>query len=458
MNNFSANAVFDKRIAIALALVAAVALLLVNEGAYWQSKNAMDTLVNMGSSRIAIQRLTENLINAESAQRGFALTGKESLLNDLGKANSAIKESFAQLAQGHATQPSFMAALALARARIEARLALVSRGVALRRDGKLDEAITLVMQNDSTMELVQSLDNELLALEDVSREQRRETVYRSLLIARVGIAALIALGLAILLQYMRQARALSQHQEQLKTIEQTKHTDLQAQVALRTAELTDLTRYLLINREDERSRLARNLHDDLGGLLTSAKLDVARIKTRMAKSAPDSLELLAHLVTTLNDCVALGRNIIENLRPSALDNLGLVATLEILAREFGENSGIDTQCALEPVTLSASAELMVYRVVQEALTNIARYASARRVTISLRIRQGHPNQHPNRQMHPQMELSVRDNGRGFDTTQKPGAAYGLLGMRYRVEAEGGTLSVISAPGAGTQVLVTLTLP
>ncbi len=441
----SAKVGFDKRIAITLAMLAALLLVLINEGAYWQSKSAMDALVAKGSSRIAILKLTENLINAESSQRGYALTGEDSLLKDLARANSAMVLSFTQLSQDHSGQPQYMAALARARSKIEARLALLSRGVTLRTEGKVAEAIALVTQNDSTMELIQSLDNELLALEDEARVERHEVVYRSLLMARIGVAALIVLGLATLLQYMRQARALHSHQNQLKEAEQAARAELQTEVTLRTTELTDLTRYLLVNREDERSRLARNLHDDLGALLTSAKLDVARIKTRMAKSAPESLDLLAHLVTTLNACVALGRNIIENLRPSALENLGLTATLEILTREFAKTSGIETRCELEPVPLSASAELMVYRVVQEALTNISRYAEASQVVVTLRA---HGNE---------MQLGVSDNGRGFDPRTKPPSAYGLRGMRFRVEAEGGTLSIVSSPGEGTQISAVMTL-
>ena len=440
-----ANVSFDKRIAIGLVVLAALLLALVNEGAYWQSKSAMDTVVDKGSSRIAILKLTENLINAESSQRGYALTGQESLLSDLAKANSDMVRSFNQLSQDHAGQTQYIDVLARTRLKIDARLELLRQAVALRGEGKVVEAIALVTRNDSTMELIQSLDNELLALEDADGVARRELVYRSLLIARIGVALAIALGLAALLQFMGQTRALREHQSQLKAVEQAARADLQAQVALRTAELTDLTRYLLVNREDERSRLARNLHDDLGGLLTSAKLDVARIKTRIAKTAPDSLELLAHLVISLNSCVTLGRNIIENLRPSALDNLGLAATLEILTSEFAKTSGIETRCELEPVALSNSAELMIYRVVQEALTNISRYAKAQLVTVSLGM-QGN-----------QIQLSVRDNGSGFDATAKRSSAYGLLGMRFRVEAEGGTLSVISSVGAGTRILATVAL-
>lgn len=442
----SATLKFDKRIAIALATVAALLLLLVNEGAYWQSRAAMDTLIAQGSSRIAIQRLMENAISAEAAQRDFVLSGDERLLRDVGKANSAVAQSFALLAQDRGGQPSFMAALDRARAKIETRLARVRQGVAMRRDGRVDDSIALVLQSNSSIDLIQSLDNELLALEDEGRTQRRETVYTSILIARVGAMTVIALGLLVLLIYMRHTGAVRKHEIQIKEAEQIARTELQTEVTLRTTELTDLTRYLLVNREDERSRLARNLHDDLGALLTSAKLDVARIKTRMAKSAPESLDLLAHLVTTLNACVALGRNIIENLRPSALENLGLTATLEILTSEFSKTSGIETHCELEPVLLSASAELMVYRVVQEALTNVSRYAKASKVTVSLRA-QGN-----------EVQLGVSDNGNGFDTRAKPPSAYGLRGMRFRVEAEGGALSVISSPGHGTQIVATVTLP
>jgi signal transduction histidine kinase len=181
----------------------------------------------------------------------------------------------------------------------------------------------------------------------------------------------------------------------------------------------------------------------LGALLTSAKLDAARIRSRLAGTAPEALERLAHLVDTLNSSIALGRRIIEDLRPSTLSNLGLVATLEILAREFAQPSGIEVHCELAHVRLKASAELVVYRVVQEAITNIAKYAKARHVWLGMAARDG------------RVEVWVRDDGIGFDTGVKPSSAYGLVGMRFRVEAEGGTMAVESAPGQGATVRVTL---
>lgn len=265
-----------------------------------------------------------------------------------------------------------------------------------------------------------------------------------LLLAGLAAIALMIISLLLLFLYWRQRSVVKKLQQELQRTVQAGRAQLETEVLLRTAQLTELTHHLQTAREDERHRLARNLHDDLGALLTSAKLDAARIKSRLADRAPEALEILAHLVATLNSGIALGRSIIEDLRPSALSNLGLVATLEILTREFGENSGVEVHCALEPVELQVSAELMVYRLVQEAMTNITKYARARHVWVTLVKDNG------------QVEVSVRDDGVGFDTSVQRRSAYGLVGMRYRVEAEGGTLTLVASPGQGTLIQVKLT--
>ena len=201
-----------------------------------------------------------------------------------------------------------------------------------------------------------------------------------------------------------------------------------------------------IQPQDKRIMAARDLHDELGSLLTSAKLDAARIRSRLAAGqAPEALERLAHLVSTLDSVIALKRRITEDLRPSALSHLGLVATLEILAREFGERSGVAVHCDLHPVALAPSCELTAYRLAQEAVNNLSKYAGAKNVWLSL-APQGH-----------QAQISVRDDGTGFDTRTLDASANGLVGMRYRVEAEGGTLSVVSAPGQGTLIRALLPL-
>lgn len=261
------------------------------------------------------------------------------------------------------------------------------------------------------------------------------------LVAGTGLVGLLALPMAL-----RRALSLQRQHERLHQRTQTETERLEALVRERTVQLTELAQHLQTAREDERQRLARDLHDELGALLTSAKLDAARIKSRLAGAAPqvgDALERLAHLVGTLDQVIALKRRIAEDLRPSALTHLGLVATLEILAGEFTRNAGVDVHCALQAVRLTPAAELTAYRLVQEAITNVSKHARARQVWLTLGMQGG------------QVVLGVRDDGVGYDTAAPLRSAYGLVGMRYRVEAEHGTLAVDAAPGRGTSIRVTL---
>ena len=307
--------------------------------------------------------------------------------------------------------------------------------------------MTLDDSDDAQLKEIRQLSDRLIALESQGATVSQNDIYRTLMLSRIGVALLSAVSLLALLMYLRQSFALERERQAVQRIVQTEHDQLEIEVRQRTAQLTELTHHLQSAREDERNRLARNLHDDLGALLTSAKLDAARIRSRLAGlgAAPQLLDLLSHLVTTLNTGISLGRSIIEDLRPSALGTLGLVATLEILVDEYALNSGVRVHAELEPVSLDGNAELMVYRLVQEALTNSSKHARASQVWVSLGIRNG------------QIEVAVRDDGAGFDTAQQSTSAYGLVGMRFRVEAEGGKLDVVSAPGQGTLIRVRIPL-
>ena len=174
-------------------------------------------------------------------------------------------------------------------------------------------------------------------------------------------------------------------------------------------------------------------------LLTAAKLDVARLKSRIDTTPPEVSERLRHLTETLNGVIALKRRIIENLRPSSLANLGLTASLEILTREFAQHSGIAVDTDLQEVDLSPALQLTVYRIVQESLTNIGKYAQARHATVRVQRHAAH------------VTVEIRDDGTGFTPGAVPAKSHGLAGMRHRVEAAGGHFAVHSQPGQGTVV-------
>jgi signal transduction histidine kinase len=429
----------------ALALLASVALIVVSETSYWQSRAAIERLTEGQHDRNALRTMHIGLLEAEIALRGYLLTGQDSTLQPFAGSVEAVTESLGELDRGYANARQLQPALVALREALKIKLHTMAQAIRLREQGQTEAAMALVAgdQRQSQMESLRTLTADLLTKDTQQREAHRAELQTALLMSRLGVACLSLIGLLALYFYLRHGLAAQNHQLELQRLAHVEQERLEVEVRRRTEQLTDLTHHLLSAREDERNRLARDLHDELGSLLTSAKLDAARLRSRLGDKAPEAQERLAHLVATLDSSIAMGRRIIEDLRPSTLANLGLGAAVEILAREFSERSGVRVHCALQPVALSANAELVVFRIVQEAITNLSKHAKASQAWISLAPRDG------------RVEVSVRDDGVGFDTTRPPTSAFGLLGMRYRVEAENGTLSLQSAPGQGTTVSVVL---
>jgi signal transduction histidine kinase len=428
-----------------LAMLAAVALVLMSQGTYWQSAATLDRIGRLQSARNSLRELHDGVLNAESGQRGYLLTGRKEYLEQYADGIKRVDASLKELNRHYRDEPDRKSVVDKLQALTSAKLSELSLTLRLHEEGR-DEAALEMVKTRIGMEQMQALSTTsaaLLAREGTDIEEGRAELYAALTLSRIGVAVLAAVGLLAFFLYMRQTVQLEEHEEEIRRLLQVERDRLEVEVKQRTAQLIELTHHLQMAREDERNRLARNLHDELGSLLTSAKLDAARIRSRVSGTAPEALERLAHLVETLNSSIALGRRIIEDLRPSALGNLGLVPALEILAREFSAQSGIEVHCALAPARLATHTELVIFRVVQEAVTNITKYAKARHVWISLASHER------------QVLASVRDDGVGFDTSVPPRSAYGLLGMRFRVEAEHGKLDVVSEPGHGTLIQVTL---
>jgi len=196
-------------------------------------------------------------------------------------------------------------------------------------------------------------------------------------------------------------------------------------------------------RELERKRVARELHDELGQSLTALRMRASLLRVQFGGANPLLVESVAEMTQLVDHSIEVIRGAASALRPAALD-MGVASALEWLVREFSRHSGI--ACALEvdeeQVTLPEAAATAVFRIVQESLTNVARHAQAQNVDVRLaRTAVGYV-------------LRVRDDGRGFD----PAAArssLGLVGVRERVLALGGELAVTSAPGQGTLIEVWL---
>ncbi len=434
--------------AFPLAALAALAMLFISETSYWQATDSMDDMTQMAQARTQINTLLRRLVDVESSQRGYLLTGRKEYLTPLNGAiddsNAALKWLTEYYARDAASQKKNAQDLQILAQR---KLGEVAITIRLHGEGKEEAWRAMVLSNigQQDMESVRSVATELMRGETTKVAAAREDVHNTLMLNRIGVAAMTAISFLALTMFLAQTNALNAQRLAQSQAIQAERDQLEFEVKRRTTHLTDLTRYLQTIREDERGRLARELHDELGALLTAAKLDAARIKSRLGTLTPELAERLAHLNDNLNEVIALKRRIVEDLCPSSLNTLGLVAALEIQSREFATRSGLQVECHLNPVTLSPSASLTVYRLVQEAFTNIAKYAKAKAVTVDLRAEDGRAC------------VTVQDDGIGFDPSQQPSSAHGLLGMRYRVEADGGELVLQSSPGQGTRIGATVPL-
>jgi signal transduction histidine kinase len=433
-------------ISLALALLAACVLIVINETGYDQSTRALDDIAEASRTRASLNRLLQNVLDAETGSRGYLLTGDSRYLEPYDAAVAGIGQQLDALRLVYMPNADEFAVLAQLHRNVQRKLAEMDLSVRMRKQGN-EDAWKFVLMTDVGKEHMDAIRDEatkLIHASSASMEVSQVQVRRSLALSRIGIATVTMAGLLAFYLYLRQTTALKLAGERQQQVLQQERDLLERQVRERTATLAELATHLQQVREEERGHLARELHDELGALLTAAKLDVARLKSRLgAQPSPEITQRLQHLTEALNSGIALKRRIIEDLRPSSLANLGLTASLEILAREFSERSGVEVITSVEQTELDESRQLTVYRLVQESLTNVGKYAEAKQVDISVRNYGNH------------VEVDIKDDGKGFNVGQIRASTHGLAGMRHRVEAAGGRLTVISAPGSGTRISAVL---
>ena len=435
-------------LSLPMALLAAMVLVGINEVGHMRSQDAVEQLAQGLTTRSDVNKLLQSMLDAETGQRGYLLTGNETYLEPYDKAVATVQKNLDSLRMQFMASPADMQEFALLSRQISRKLAEMELSLRLRRQGN-EDAWKFILNTDvgkEHMEAIRQHAQELIARSDKRLQQGREQIEQSLMLSRIGIATVTAIGLLAFYMYLRQTQAVQTVNLREQEVLERERDRLEGLVRDRTATLSELANHLQQVREEERGHLARELHDELGALLTAAKLDVARLKSKIDATAPDVSERLKHLTETLNSGIALKRRIIEDLRPSSLSNLGLTAALEILTREYAERAGIDVETSLEPVQLPDAAQLTVYRMVQEALTNIGKYAKASKVLVSVH---GYPTH---------VAVQVRDDGVGFDPGSVRPTSHGLAGMRHRVEAAGGRLTLTSRPGNGTLLSAVLPLP
>ena len=214
-------------------------------------------------------------------------------------------------------------------------------------------------------------------------------------------------------------------------------------------QLRDLTAHLQSIREQERTLIAREMHDELGQSLTALKMDLSWLDRKTPKDQKPLVDIIISMRKLIDSTLQTVKRISTELRPELLDDLGLSAAIEWQGEEFQNRTGIKTEVTMDPeeIILDQDCSTAIFRIFQEALTNVARHANATRVTVKLKIKAN------------KLELRVKDNGKGITEKQISGPkSFGLIGIQERVHFLGGEVNIRGVQDKGTTVTVRIPIP
>lgn len=387
---------------------------------------------------------------AESSQRGYLLTGQTGYLEPYHVAMRSWRKQIERLRELTVDDPKRQADIAdlerLTTAAVRRLEQTIQRSPQPGPHGNADVAGT--DRATETMDRVRGVVDRMMSEEDARTEASRREVLRDMwvgtavavLAAVVTVAVLIALN-KLLQRYVRDresaARALREANQHLNQL-----------VEERTAELAELSQHLIRVSEEEKAKLARELHDTLGSNLTAINMDLNWIQRRLPETAREVRERLQRVLQMLAETVELKHEVIEGLRPSHLDNLGLAFAMRSHCREFTRRTGLpcDIDVHEDFDDLDPAWSIAFYRIVQEALTNVTKHAQATQVRIAL-------TREPDG-----VRLRVADDGVGLadEALSKP-KSHGIVGMRERMRDMGGQFA-IRRPASGKGTVVEAFIP
>jgi len=438
-------------IAMTVAIVITVGGLVILETARERIAAEYESALEARDVTVQLSTLESQLARLRAYQSDFLLTKQTASAQAYCASAARLRQTAQQLnlyyqrrEAGSAELASFTQIMSLIDARIGAGaaalqqaapqpLGLAACGTA--GDGRPVDAALV----DSTLSLLR--DNESNRAQhslDASRADQRISTLCAAALSALNIVLFILLFRNLGIQIDRQARV----QRQLITQQE----ELDQLVTERTRQLEALGWHLQAVSENEKTQLARELHDELGAILTASKMDVAWANRKLKDSEPAISEKLARALANLDQGIALKRRIIEDMRPTVLANFGLVTALRTLADEAAQRNNwtLDLQLPADDIQLDEQTEIALFRVAQESLTNAAKYAHASRVAIGLRVED------------TQVALSIADNGVGIMPADlKRTHTHGLLGMRQRVAARGGHFDIHRGVPDGTDIHVVM---
>jgi signal transduction histidine kinase len=428
---------------LALGCALSVAVMVFSERSHQRLNQANQLIASSIETQAVASQILALVSDAETAQRGFLLTERPEYLEPYVTAVPKIGPKLQRLKDLNADNPEQRAHVSQLAKLIGEKLAELEATLSLYKEKGPKQAQELIETDVGR----RTMDEVRKEIDLIQNAERAELIARSsrwnedVAFSRFGIAVITLFNLLLVITVYILARRGVVQRERIRTM-------LEEQVRQRTAELSELSTSLQNVQEEERARLAHDLHDELGSILVSSKMDVSWAYNRLKDKEPLVAQRLARAMTVIDEGVDIKRRIIEDLRPTVLDNLGLPAALEWYVDHIGQRGNLKCTLAIDSaeMELPDAVAIALFRVVQEALTNIVRHANAANAWIAMECQD------------ERILLTVRDDGPGLPKgVERKRLSHGILGMRQRITSLGGEFAIDSPAGGGTVIRVRVPL-
>lgn len=429
-----------------------IGILIVSEIGHMRLQTGYNMAVAEMRASAQLGALQTALNEAETGQRGFMLTRRATYLEPYKAALPKITNLLGELSAyfrgtgDTAAQADFSALVTL----IGQKVSEMELTTGLVRQGR-DDTAEEITRSDIGKEKMDLIRQKAAGLQQREHERAAGLIgtwefNRNL--SRFSVALVTVLNITLLIWLFRWLRRDHESEARKKQAMQDEQDRLDRLVRQRTEQLDTLATHIQQVSENEKTLIARELHDELGAILTASKMDVTWVRQRLSTEQQELGDKLARALKNLDQGVQAKRRIIENLRPSSLTNLGLVTALREYVEQAAEQNSWELTLDLpeESLRLPEEVSIALFRICQEALNNAAKYAAARALTVRLRRAEG------------QVHLMIEDNGRGFAAGEVRPKSHGLAGMRQRMMGLNGSLEISSEPGRGTTVHAALPSP
>ncbi len=448
---------FGSKNILLLAMALLVAMLTIIVSDYWinkiQKQNAQ--ILILRTNIIEVNQLKENVFRAESAQRAYLITMDESFalpfdyaIDSARKNIDAVQTSISHVLSGDVQ----MKALDVVRdmsSSLEAKTAEMTLTLNLAKNGKLKEAQSIVKLGDGLDEaeklvaLSEGFINTEAQLVTILEKSRKQTILYTRIAIVFGSIILISLVVLVISQQLKELSIRGELHDKLTAENERYENEIKKQRKLLYSMALDHQ----TDAERERQKLARELHDELGSILTAAKMDIAWTMKKVSEQFPDVADKLKKTNKYLDQGIEFKRQMVQDLHPSMIASFGFWPAIQNFIQEAAARNQWKLNLELpsgEP-QLNETISLIAYRVIQESLNNASKYAKATNVSVYLM------------QDEKYLKIEIVDDGVGADLESVGETTHGLSGMRHRVLAIGGHFDIASKSGHGmsTQALLPL---